>query len=1383
MKNKSYLFILIFFIFLIPWNNSFSQAPNPQQIAKFNNPDSLNVRLIGRWADGPCLAVDVAGNIAYFGNGAYLEIVDFSNPAQPVELSKIILTATVSGIKISATYAYIANARAGLRIIDVSNPSNPVEVAYCNSPGQASGLEISGTNVYLADGDRGLRIIDISNPFQPKEIGSYDTNGQASRVAVSGNFAYIAEYGGMRVIDISNPYQPDEVEFYSTNSNVMDVAISGNYAYIAAGSAGFRLLDISNPYNLSEIGALSNYGYANGIAVGVTYAYLVDGQAGLRIIDVSDPSHPSEVGYYDTDGTPQDVTLSGNYTFVADGHNGLRVINVSNPFQPNEVGFFNTDGISRGVAVDSNSVYLVKYEAGLRIINTSDPSKPIKIAILNLNGRAEDVVVNGNYAYFTNYENGLRIIDITDPTQPVEAGSITQNVYPKRVVKRGDYAYIADNTAGLRIVDISNPSQLILIGSIDFPGTRADAIALKGDHAYLAAGNDGLKIVDISVPSQPIEVGAYNPGGTTISIEVNGNHAYMGTLQHDFRIVDITTPAQPIEVESLMMDSPLYEIMVKGRYVYFANGDSGLRVIDIINPSNPVQAGYYITGSTAFGITIDENYVYLSDGNTGLYILEFLPASLNKAPFAPLLISPVNNSFVNQTTPLLTWQIPADENGDLLHFRVELDKDGNWSNIDYVVESKNSTIGFSLIPPVTPGSGSLSYTIQTPLLENNWLWRVSAWDGLIYSEYSDEWSFAVDATSPVLHSLTYDNPGYDENWFNRAQDTLVTSVLFYDELYPQESSLSGGFLLDTFSMTGLTGGYNQVVRFKFSIANQSDGAYPLKASIQDSAGNIGTVDGLIQLDSTPPYGYYSDAPDTIVAGKSYFVHVLGASDSPGCGIAQICLDVFTNVIGIPTSVQDSLIGVTEPGIYYYRYFAEDHLGNRGEIRTDTIVVIPVISQSPIFPAPQSTEITAGEEFWIDIQVGTEQEPVENLFSVAFELNYSNTQYVASDSVLPGNLLGEDVDLNSKPDNENGEISISITRNSVTGKVDGYGTLVRIKYRSEPNTPHRTPVHFTIPSVTANDSAGNSIELIPQDTTIWIINPFSDFTIDIVPDSQAINPGENAVFTISFDTLGEFDSQISLEISNLPSGMEVAYPSEPFAIPTSFNVIFSTTMDIEPGVYEPIITAIGGGIIHKETVGINVLPRPDFIMIINPDSQAVHAGENVEFQISFVPVGGFNAKIVVEVSNVPSGMDAIFASPPFGIPAAFSITFTTLRNIPPAVYYPIVTANGGGITHQEMVAINVLPKPSIQEYSVQPNPFTPNNDGFNDYVEFQYPETSSGSIMMLIFNIDGRKIKEIRNSKYWYGKDDKGRDVKPGAYIYIVKDGEKVISKGVISLAR
>jgi len=538
----------------------------------------------------------------------------------------------------------------------------------------------------------------------------------------------------------------------------------------------------------------------------------------------------------------------------------------------------------------------------------------------------------------------------------------------------------------------------------------------------------------------------------------------------------------------------------------------------------------------------------------------------------------------------------------------------------------------------------------------------------------------------------------------------------------------------------------------------------------------------------------------------------------------------------------------------------------------------------------TSQVKAGQEFWIEIQVGTEQQPVINLLGAAFELNYSNTQYVdvvSLDSIIVGDFLGDDIIFFPKLEDEIGKASIGITRKKENGGVNGYGTIVRIKYKSNPDTPHGTPAHFTFPSVEANDSVGNMIELIPRDTTIWIIQSIADFTMTVEPGMQIISPGDSADFNLTFEKVGDFNSQISLEItdlpqgmeaifqpdslvipsaldiafattddivpgfyhpiitatgggiihsntvtvqvisgaspdflmtvtpesrsifpgdsalfdlefqpingfdaqiglqiSDLPSGMDVDYPAGSFSIPASFNITFSTTDEIAPGEYHPVITATGGGLTHQDSVKIIVLEPPDFIMTIIPESQTVEPGGTVQFQISFEPVGGFNSQLTIEVFIESPEISAVFSSRPFDIPATFTITFTTSHKITPGTYKPLVTASGGGITHQQEVIIEVIPgEPEIQNFGVLPNPFTPNGDGFNDIVEFKFPETLSGNAIIQIFDVNGRKVREIHNSIQWNGKDDSGKDMKPGAYIYIVKSEGKIISKGVVSLAR
>ena len=129
--------------------------------------DSYNTTLIGRWANGPCYAVDVSGNIAYFGNGGYLEVVDISDPANPLELGKVVLPSVVMGVTVSGSYAYVADRDAGLRIIDISSPSSPQEVGIIDTDGHAHSVAVSDGYAYVADGENGLRIIDVSSPSSP----------------------------------------------------------------------------------------------------------------------------------------------------------------------------------------------------------------------------------------------------------------------------------------------------------------------------------------------------------------------------------------------------------------------------------------------------------------------------------------------------------------------------------------------------------------------------------------------------------------------------------------------------------------------------------------------------------------------------------------------------------------------------------------------------------------------------------------------------------------------------------------------------------------------------------------------------------------------------------------------------------------------------------------------------------------------------------------------------------------------------------------------------------------------------------------------------------------------------------------------------------------
>jgi len=90
-------------------------------------------------------------------------------------------------------------------------------------------------------------------------------------------------------------------------------------------------------------------------------------------------------------------------------------------------------------------------------------------------------------------------------------------------------------------------------------------------------------------------------------------------------------------------------------------------------------------------------------------------------------------------------------------------------------------------------------------------------------------------------------------------------------------------------------------------------------------------------------------------------------------------------------------------------------------------------------------------------------------------------------------------------------------------------------------------------------------------------------------------------------------------------------------------------------------------------------------------------------------------------------------------------------------------------------------------AVSPNPFTPNNDGFNDAVEFNFENVGVvSSPVIRIFSFHGKLVRTITgmagNSAFWDGLDDNGNRLNPGVYLYVVQENNELIGRGSVTLA-
>jgi len=93
------------------------------------------------------------------------------------------------------------------------------------------------------------------------------------------------------------------------------------------------------------------------------------------------------------------------------------------------------------------------------------------------------------------------------------------------------------------------------------------------------------------------------------------------------------------------------------------------------------------------------------------------------------------------------------------------------------------------------------------------------------------------------------------------------------------------------------------------------------------------------------------------------------------------------------------------------------------------------------------------------------------------------------------------------------------------------------------------------------------------------------------------------------------------------------------------------------------------------------------------------------------------------------------------------------------------------------------------FTVSPNPFTPNNDGYNDAVIFNFSQIFNVSApRVTIFSFEGQSIRTFTSQDMinglitWDGRDANGKLLKPGVYLYAALIDGKMLSRGSLTLA-
>lgn len=366
----------------------------------------------------------------------YYHIYDLTDPVNPEIYLDIEIPDTRSwgfrGIETNGLYAYVALGPSDLNVVDISNPEDPVALSGDYLTGGAYELAIRDNYLYVASGsydDNGLYVFDITNFEEPSQIGFYSYSSP-QEVTLSGDYAFMAgNHGNSIILDISNPAIPELVATYRAGSITWGVAVNGNYAY-HANFSGIKIVDISNINEPVVVDSLRPH-YSNYYDAIIYKGYLVTGAGDgwFEVFDLADPAMPASVAelrltsevFSDING----ITAYGNYIFAAVGYAGFSLINMENPETPFVVTEKTFSGEAQDIAVFDGYAYVVD-QYGMASYSINLPSCCVTAGDANYDGTFDvaDIVylinlvfrkgppVNCPDAAETNSDGRVNVVDI-----------------------------------------------------------------------------------------------------------------------------------------------------------------------------------------------------------------------------------------------------------------------------------------------------------------------------------------------------------------------------------------------------------------------------------------------------------------------------------------------------------------------------------------------------------------------------------------------------------------------------------------------------------------------------------------------------------------------------------------------------------------------------------------------------------------------------------------------------------------------------------------------------------------------------------------------------------------------------------------------------------
>jgi hypothetical protein len=467
---------------------------------------------VGSLNPGDIERVEFEEGILYLLWRGDLRAVDFSDPSNPT-LYDYPEDDWVYSFDVDGHMLYLSFEDEGLQSVDYSNPAEPIELWH--EPGTyRSRMFVSGNRLFAMSYSV-IRVYDITDPADPELILIDDENRTARHADMQGSLIAVAESSRLTLYE----YTPDVgfSRISSVNGHRAErVQLVADRLYAMSDHSGLHVYDISDPAQpkLDSWVMDRSQQVSFGVNTGIVFTPGWDYDApSINAFDLRQPNHAA-LSITDLQGSA--VVVKDNLLYMQDRFEGLSVYDCADARQP-ELMYSEGMNRSQGRSALIHNNWLFSVAGSVHLYDISEPSQPQLISSISSSARWMQFDFPLLYTCASaGGSSSFSVIDYSRPDTPILLDSLILDD-----VWLGDFE-IVDGTAyspslydGLYRIDVRNPYDLkvrepILSDHMMYPG-----IARSGDLlVILRDGTEnflmGISVIDPLAPGGVQEISYFD---------------------------------------------------------------------------------------------------------------------------------------------------------------------------------------------------------------------------------------------------------------------------------------------------------------------------------------------------------------------------------------------------------------------------------------------------------------------------------------------------------------------------------------------------------------------------------------------------------------------------------------------------------------------------------------------------------------------------------------------------------------------------------------------------------------------------------------------------------------------------------------------------------